>query len=159
MGKIWHDCDWRGRENEWLQHCKQKHSQKIIPKHEFELIWNFETLKNNAGPIIAYYLIRTYDETFNLYQIHEPKPATLTWTIILADYKSQPDRNCKSFGKDLPKFSFEFEFYNKKDPRYLLIERFPVHYEDSEDVLDDGKCVKVSLHDVQRFLDEEQVRL
>lgn len=74
MGKIWHDCDWRGRENEWLQHCKSKHSQKILTKHDsFELIWNFETLKNNAGPIIAYYLVQNYGETFNLYQIHEAK--------------------------------------------------------------------------------------
>lgn len=39
-----------------------------------------------------------------------------------------------------------------------MIQRFPIHYEDSEDVLDDGKCVKVSLTDVQRFLDHEQVR-
>lgn len=74
MGKIWHDCDWRGRENEWLQHCRQKHSQKILQKQEcFELIWNFETLKNNSGPIVAYYLIQNYGETFNLYQIHEAK--------------------------------------------------------------------------------------
>jgi hypothetical protein len=53
--------------------------------------------------------------------------------------------------QDLPKFCFEFEFYNKQDPNYLLIQRFPVHYEDSEDVLDDGKCVKVALNDVKRF--------
>lgn len=73
----------------------------------------------------------------------------MTWTIILANYKKEQE--------DPPKFSFEFEFYSKKDPRYLLIQRFPVHYEDSEDVLDDGKCVKVTLTDVQRFLDQEKV--
>lgn len=58
----------------------------------------------------------------------------------------------------MPKFCFEFEFYNKQDPNYLLIQRFPVHYEDSEDILDDAKCVKVSLNDVLRFLDEEKVK-
>lgn len=74
MGKIWHDCDWRGRENDWLQHCKQKHSQKILKNPDSqELVWNFETLKHNAGPIIAYYLIQSYGEMFNLYQIHEAK--------------------------------------------------------------------------------------
>lgn len=74
MGKIWHDCDWRGRENEWLSHCKLKHSQKILTQHDsFELIWNYETLKDNAGPIIAYYLVQNYGETFNLYQVHEAK--------------------------------------------------------------------------------------
>lgn len=57
----------------------------------------------------------------------------------------------------MPKFSFEFEFYNKNDPRFLLIHRFPIHFEDSEDVLEDGKCVKVSLSDVKRFLDADQV--
>lgn len=57
----------------------------------------------------------------------------------------------------LPKFSFEFEFFNKQDPNFLLIQRFPVHYEDSEEVLDDGKCVKVCLNDVERFLDKEKV--
>lgn len=79
--------------------------------------------------------------------------------MILANYTEDP----KEIGKGenvskRPKFSFEFEFYNKKDPRYLIIQRFPVHYEDSEDILDDGKCVKVSLNDAQRFLDPEQVR-
>lgn len=73
MGKIWHDCNWRGRENEWLQHCKQKHSLKILQGHEAELLWNFETLKHNAGPIVAYYIIENFGETFNLYQIHEAK--------------------------------------------------------------------------------------
>lgn len=83
----------------------------------------------------------------------------MTWTIILANYKmNRTDNGDANAVKDLPRFSFEFEFYNKKDPRYLLIQRFPVHYEDSEDVLDDGRCVKVSLNDVQRFLDHEQVR-
>lgn len=74
MGKIWHDCDWRGRENEWLQHCKQKHTQKILINSEsHELIWNFDTLKHNSGPILAYYLIETGGDMFNLYQIHEAK--------------------------------------------------------------------------------------
>lgn len=84
--------------------------------------------------------------------------AILTWTIILANYRvgSDDDHHKKV---ELPKFSFEFEFYNKKDPRFLLIHRFPIHYEDSESVLDDGKCVKVSLTDVQRFLDNDQVRI
>lgn len=80
--------------------------------------------------------------------------ATLTWTIILANYKYG---NSEKPNADLPKFSFEFEFYNKKDPSFLLIQRFPIHYEDSEDVLENGKCVKVSLNDVQRFLDDEKV--
>lgn len=44
-----------------------------------------------------------------------------------------------------------------QDPGYLLIQRFPVHYEDSEEVLDDGKCVKVFLSDIERFLDPEKV--
>lgn len=59
--------------------------------------------------------------------------------------------------RESPKFYFEFEFYNKQDPSYLLLQRFPVHYEDSEDVLDDGKCIKVSLKDIKRFLDEDKV--
>lgn len=73
MGKIWHDCNWRGRENEWLQHCKQNHPKKILKNKEEELVWNFETLKHNGGPIVAYYLIQNFGETFNLYQIHEAK--------------------------------------------------------------------------------------
>lgn len=81
--------------------------------------------------------------------------AMLTWTIILADHFI----NESSKKKELPKFCFEFEFYNKQDTDFLLIQRFPVLYEDSEDVLDDGKCVKVSLADVHRFLDEEKVNV
>lgn len=81
----------------------------------------------------------------------------MTWTLILAN--NRKDNDGKEMKAELPKFSFEFEFYNKQDPSYLLIQRFPVHYEDSEDVLDDGRCVKVSLNDIQRFLDKDQVRL
>lgn len=74
MGKVWHDCDWIGRESEWMAHCESKHPQKILKnKEKFELIWNYETLKDNCGPIISYYLIQTFSETFNLYQIHEAK--------------------------------------------------------------------------------------
>jgi len=74
MGKVWHDCNWVGREDEWLEHCKDKHSPKILSKQdEFEIMWNYETLKDNSGPILAYYLIQNYGETFNLYQIHEAK--------------------------------------------------------------------------------------
>lgn len=83
--------------------------------------------------------------------------ATLTWTIILANHKIGSLINERKPDPDLPKLCFEFEFYNKQDPSYLMIQRFPIHYEDSEDVLDDGKCVKVSLGDVQRFLDKDKV--
>lgn len=78
--------------------------------------------------------------------------------MILANYTETPSEigQKKKFDQR-PKFSFEFEFYNKKDPRYLIIQRYPVHYEDSEDILEDGKCVKVSLNDVKRFLDPDQV--
>ena len=160
MGKIWHDCDWHGRENEWLTHCKQKHSQKILQNQDsFELNWNLETLKHNAGPIIAYYLVQCFGETFNFYQIHEAKSKLLTWTVILANYKSGDKENENDEPvRELPKFYFELELYNKDDPRYLIIQRFPVHYEDSEEILDEGRCVKVSLKDIKRFLDLEKVR-
>lgn len=82
--------------------------------------------------------------------------ATLTWTVILANYQISTSEN-GGVKTELPKFCFEFEFYNKQDPSYLLVQRFPVHYEDSEDVLDDTKCVKVCLNDVQRFLDGDKV--
>lgn len=81
----------------------------------------------------------------------------MTWTIILANYVTS-SKNDEQKSDELPKFSFEFEFYNRKDPRFLNIQRYPVHYEDSEEVLDDGRCVRVSLNDVQKFLDQDQVR-
>lgn len=84
MGKVWHDCHWIGREDEWLEHCKEKHGQKILQKQEeFEIMWNLETLKDNAGPILAYYLIQNYGETFNLYQINEAKHCKYLLSIAL----------------------------------------------------------------------------
>lgn len=78
------------------------------------------------------------------------------WTVILANHKEQRKSNKHV---ELPKFAFEIEFFNPSDPRHLLIQRFPIHYEDSEAVLDDGKCVKISLKEVEiRFLDENKVR-
>lgn len=71
-----------------------------------------------------------------------------------ADYKETSLD--KHLNPDMPKFSFEIEFYNRNDPRFLLIQRFPVHFEDSETLLDDGKCVKIALKDIQRFLDEDK---
>jgi hypothetical protein len=74
MGKVYHDCHWVGQESDWINHCMEFHSSKVLQKHEtHELMWNYETLSNNAGPILAYYLIQNYGETFNLYQIHTPK--------------------------------------------------------------------------------------
>jgi len=73
---------------------------------------------------------------------------------MLADYKETSLD--KQLSPDMSKFSFEIEFYNKNDPRFLLIQRFPIHFEDSETLLDDGKCCKVALKDIHRFLDDEK---
>lgn len=73
---------------------------------------------------------------------------------MLADYKET--MLDKKLNEDLPKFSFEIELYRKDDPRFAMIQRFPIHYADSETLLDEGKCVKFSLKDVQRFLDQEK---
>jgi hypothetical protein len=73
---------------------------------------------------------------------------------MLADYKeTKLDQHLNA---DLPKFSFEVEFYRKDDPRYSMMQRYPVHFEDSETLLDDGRCIKVPIKDIQRFLDEEK---
>lgn len=73
---------------------------------------------------------------------------------MLADYKETPfDKHLHS---DLPKFSFEIEFYRKDDSRFLHLQRYPVHYSDSETLLDDDKCVKIPIKDVQQFFDEEK---
>ncbi|CAO1417773.1 unnamed protein product [Diamesa hyperborea] len=155
MGKIWRDCRWKGRESDWLAHCKSVHTTKVLENEErFPMNWNFESIKNNGGPIVAYYLIQVFNETFNLYQIHEVKTSSLVWTVILANYKEQR-KSTKNV--ELPKFAFEIEFFNPSEPRHLQIQRFPIHYEDSETVLDDGKCVKISLNEVEdRFLDENK---
>lgn len=73
---------------------------------------------------------------------------------MLADYKETIlDKHLHS---DLPKFSFEIEFYRKDDSRFLHVQRYPCHYSDSETLLDDGKCLKIPIKDVQQFLDEEK---
>lgn len=78
----------------------------------------------------------------------------LTWTVMLADYKETSLE--KHLNPDMPKFSFEIEFYNKNDPRFMIIQRFPVHFENSDKILDDGMCVKIPLKDIERYLDEEK---
>lgn len=83
MGKVWHDCSWVGREDEWLSHCKEKHSQKILQNQEnFELVWNCNSLN---GPVLTYYLIQIYGETFNFYQIYEVKQGKL-FIVINENY-------------------------------------------------------------------------
>lgn len=73
---------------------------------------------------------------------------------MLANYKETLlDQHINA---DLPKFSFEVEFYRKDDPRHLTVQRFPVHFEDSDTLLDDSKCVKIPIKDIQRFLDEDK---
>lgn len=73
---------------------------------------------------------------------------------MLADYKET--HLDKALHSDLPKFSFEIEFYRKDDTRFLHLQRYPVHYSDSETLLDDGKCVKVLIKDLEQFFDEEK---
>lgn len=73
----------------------------------------------------------------------------------MANYKETDD---KKRNAELPKYSFELEFYQKKDERHLLVQRYPIHYEDSEVILDDGMCIKVKLCDIERFLDDEKVK-
>lgn len=86
MGKIWHDCEWKGRETDWMTHCERFHATKILKgKESFDLVWNYETLKDNAGPVVAYYLIQNFGETYNLYQIHDVKQSEF---VLQADKMS-----------------------------------------------------------------------
>lgn len=79
----------------------------------------------------------------------------MVWTVILANHKGQRESNKNV---ELPKFAFEIEFFNPRDARHLQIQRLPVHYEDSETVLDNGSCVKIPLNEIEnRFLDQNKV--
>ena len=82
MGKIWRDCEWKGREHDWLEHTMKKHSSKILNENKNKIRWCYETLKNHPGPILAYYLIQIYDETFNLYQVYEKANGELIIFLI-----------------------------------------------------------------------------
>lgn len=77
--------------------------------------------------------------------------ATLTWTIIQALNKKNPQK------KGYNRFSYEVELFRENDPSHLIIQRFPVHFESSDKILNDGNCVKLKIKDVERFLDAEKV--
>ena len=86
----------------------------------------------------------------------------LTWTVILANAKLEGDNNSSKFSSSLAPstdYSFTIELCNKTDSRFSLVHQYPVHSEDSEEVLNEGYCVKVSMNEVKRFVDFEQVRM
>ena len=77
------------RESDWLVHCKSVHTKKILENQErFSICWSFESLKNHGGPIVAYYLIQLFNETFNLYQIHEVKTCKQNILIFFEHYQN-----------------------------------------------------------------------
>jgi hypothetical protein len=136
------------------EHCKSKHANKILTHGKNSVIWNHESLQNRPGSILSYYIIELYSETFNLYQVYEKKNNIITWTVIKASKTKKQHREKPSSHEQ---FSFEIELFSKKSDQHLLIQRFPVHSQQNESFLDEGSCVRVTLKDLERFLDAEKV--
>ena len=91
MGKVYNDCEWSGCKIDWLDHCIEKHNDKIytVPEGEFE--WDYHPMMPSK-PVVGYYIFQVFNETFNLYHIYD-----------------KPDGNVLSF------FSIKFNiFFNFK---------------------------------------------
>lgn len=82
----------------------------------------------------------------------EKKNNVITWTVIKA-HKSKKQRKEKPASHE--HFSFEIEMFSKKSSQHLLVQRYPVHSQQNDNFLDEGSCVRVTLKDVERFLDEK----
>lgn len=50
MGRVWGDCKWRGRQLDWLRHCKQAHAGRMFEGvSEQRLQWQCTDLSGGAA--------------------------------------------------------------------------------------------------------------
>uniref|UniRef100_A0A182R0S6 RING-type E3 ubiquitin transferase n=1 Tax=Anopheles farauti TaxID=69004 RepID=A0A182R0S6_9DIPT len=151
MGKVWGACGWHGCERDWMTHCLEAHDDHVYRKSTVELRWEYGTETSQRASelqlVVAYHVLRAYDEAFNLYQVYDEDSRTVLWTMICATKES----------KVSAKFAFELELYSPVDSWKLLVQRFPCHSELDPDFLQDGHCAKIPLADAFRFMTEEKV--
>uniref|UniRef100_A0A182N8I5 RING-type E3 ubiquitin transferase n=1 Tax=Anopheles dirus TaxID=7168 RepID=A0A182N8I5_9DIPT len=151
MGKVWGACGWHGCERDWLAHCLEAHDDHVYRERCVELHWEYGAETGSRASelqlVVAYHVLRAYDETFNLYQVYDQDSRTVLWTTICATKES----------KVSARFAFELELYSPADSWKLLVQRFPCHSELDPDFLQDGHCAKIPLADALRFMTEDKV--
>uniref|UniRef100_A0A182M2G9 RING-type E3 ubiquitin transferase n=1 Tax=Anopheles culicifacies TaxID=139723 RepID=A0A182M2G9_9DIPT len=150
MGKVWGSCGWHGCERDWMAHCLEAHADHVYQEPTVELRWEFGAEANQRASelqlVVAYHVLRAYDEAFNLYQVYDQDSRTVLWTVICATKES----------KVSARFAFELELYSPVESWKLLVQRFPCHSELDPDFLKDGHCAKIPLADALRFMTDEK---
>ncbi|XP_053678180.1 uncharacterized protein LOC128728577 [Anopheles nili] len=151
MGKVWGACGWQGCERDWMAHCLETHADHVYSDPQVTLRWDYGTdviqRTSELQLVVAYHLLRVFDESFNLYQVYDQDSRTVVWTMICATKES----------KVSARFTFELELFSPVDNWKLLVQRFPCHSELDPEFLHDGHCAKINLADVQRFMTEDKV--
>lgn len=148
MGKVWGECEWMGCEINWMEHCIEKHSDKVFTTPTTTLEWKYESC-NTIKPVNGYFIFNIFDETFNLYQIQDKPKAKMIWTLICAS--REPVIN--------QKFAYEIEIYCPNDQTRLMIQRHACHAEKDQDILEEGRCISFPMGDLMRLMNKDKVRL
>ncbi|EDS42357.1 seven in absentia [Culex quinquefasciatus] len=150
MGKVWENCSWHGCEKDWNEHCVADHQDKVYNSPDIVLTWNYASDDRRGlqlQSVIAYYVIRTFGEFFNVYQILDQNSRRTIWTVICASKEAKTSQ----------RFAFELELYSPIDSAKLLVQRFPCHAETDADFLKDGNCAKIAIEEAVRFMTKEKI--
>jgi hypothetical protein len=72
LGKVWGDCEWVGCKVDWMQHCVQQHPEKFFKTSPIAIQWEYKECQQ-IRPVVGYYVLRVYEETFNIYHVYDKK--------------------------------------------------------------------------------------
>ncbi|XP_052871334.1 uncharacterized protein LOC128276879 [Anopheles cruzii] len=151
MGKVWDECRWQGCARDFAAHCLAEHADRVYDGPQVTLHWDCQgdspRISARLQLVVAYYVIRAFEELFNLYQIYDPDRRTILWTVICATKEPRVSG----------RYTFELELYSSVESWKLLVQRFPCHSELEQDILADWNCAKLALSDAQRFMAADKV--
>lgn len=148
MGRVWGECEWKGREMDWLEHCESAHANRMFFEREVTIEWH-GSYDLRPKPISAYYIFRTMGESFNMYQLCDKRMQRISWTLICASKDASISK----------RFAYEVELFVPSNPSRLILKRQPVHGELDDDVLLEGRGAAFDMKEVYSFMDAYRVSI
>ncbi|XP_077290868.1 E3 ubiquitin-protein ligase siah-1-like isoform X2 [Arctopsyche grandis] len=144
MNKVYGGCNWKGIASEWLNHCIEKHNDKVsdLPFVKFSEPWS----PRHRDPVMRYHLLRCFEKVFSMYQIYDSKSGKTMWTVISIGDEKEIDKS----------YYFDLEMYDPKNPMKKIAFRQVCKSESDADILDPSQNVLIPLEQILYMLDGEK---
>jgi Seven in absentia protein family len=99
LGQVWGGCEWTGCKINWMDHCWEKHADRMYNTSPVAIQWEYRDCQR-IRPLVGYYILHVFDEIFNVYHIYDKRDCELIYvyssnfTLILSPIFSENGVDC-----------------------------------------------------------------